>query len=162
VSSKRSSDGSHVFGQSLRLCSTLLLMLAIAGCSEAPQGPQRAAVSGTVLFNGAPLVQGIIRFVPTDGTEGPKVSLPIQEGHFAADTDHGPVAGTNRIEIQSTDDGGLAMDDEEAVEQLQRNPRKISILTIPSIYNTRSQLKEQLLTDQLNEFNFELQTPRRR
>lgn len=140
----------------------LLLTLFITGCSEATQGPQRAAVSGTVQLNGSPLAQGIIRFVPTDGTQGPKVSLPIQDGQFAADTDHGPVAGTNRVEIQSTDDGGLAMDDEEAVEELRRQPRKISVVTVPPIYNTHSQLKEQLLTDQLNELTFELQTQARR
>lgn len=137
---------------------TLLLLAGFTvGCAEDPQGPERAAVSGTVRLNGAPLSQGIIRFVPTDGTQGPKVSLPIQDGQFAADTDHGPVAGTNRVEIQSTDDGGLAMDDEEAVEELRRKPRKLNVVTIPPIYNTQSQLKEQLLTDQLNELKFELQ-----
>ena len=163
--------------QAMRRCSFILLAsrvtqpsmlflltftLLLSGCSKPPAGPQRAAVSGTVQLNGTPLTQGIIRFVPTDGTQGPKVSLPITNGQFAADPDHGPVAGTNRIEIQSTDNGGLAIDDEQAVEQLRQKPQKISVVTVPPIYNTHSQLKEQLLTDQVNELKYQLQTPTRR
>lgn len=140
----------------------LTFTLLLSGCSKTPPGPERAAVSGTVQLNGVPLTQGIIRFVPTDGTQGPKVSLPISNGQFAADTDHGPIAGTNRVEIESTDDGGLAMDDEQAVEQLRQKPQKISVVTVPPVYNTRSQLKEQLLTDQVNKLTFDLQTPTRR
>ena len=54
---------------------------------------RRAGVSGTVTLDGAPLTEGIIRFVPIDDTQGPKASVPIQHGQLEVDAKFAPLWG---------------------------------------------------------------------
>ena len=142
----------------------VVVTIAISGCdgsggNELP----RAAVTGSVSLNGKPLQEGVISFVPIEGTPGPKTSVSITEGRFSAGAAQGPVVGTHRIEIQSTDDGGYAMDDEEAFQKLrQAGVRRIEVVRVPPIYNSRSTLTEIVTAEGPNEFTFELVTGKHR
>ncbi|WP_231746644.1 hypothetical protein [Maioricimonas rarisocia] len=143
----------------------LVLLAFVSGCGDASgeDAPQRAAVSGTVTFNGQPLPEGLVRFVPIDGTPGPKTAVPVSQGRFQVEAEHGPVVGTHRIEIQSTDDGGYAMDDEDAIRRLRESGvKRIEAIRIPPAYNTRSTLKETVTAEGNNEFQFDLNSARRR
>jgi hypothetical protein len=61
------------------------------------------------------------------------------------------------VEIQSTDDGGYAMDDEAAIERLQKERvRRIDAVIVPPAYNSRSTLTESVNPDTANEFTFHL------
>lgn len=143
----------------------LLLVPLCAGCGSGSEenAPERAAVSGSVSVDGKPLPQGVVRFVPIDGTPGPKTSIVVEQGQFQADAEQGPVIGTHRIEIQSTDNGGYAMDDEDAIRRLRESGvKRIEAIRIPPQYNTRSTLKETVAAEGPNEFRFEVQLRRRR
>ncbi|MFG0332026.1 MAG: hypothetical protein ACF8TS_01565 [Maioricimonas sp. JB049] len=143
----------------------LVVLAFVSGCGDASGGGalQRAAVSGTVTFNGQPLSEGFVRFVPVDGTPGPKTSVPVSQGRFEVEADRGPVVGMHRIEIQSTDDGGYAMDDEDALRRLRESGvKRIDAIRIPPAYNARSTLMEAVTAAGKNEFRFELNSPRRR
>ena len=122
----------------IRALSLLCIAMLGVGCGGRPDDePVRASVSGMVTFDGEPLSEGVIRFIPTEGTTGPQVTGVISNGAFELPESHGPVVGTHRVEINSTDTGGLAMDDEEALVRLsseKRRPR-IKIVQIPPIYN---------------------------
>ena len=143
--------------------SLLLLLFVCCGCSQPDDGIPRAAVEGSVTWEGVPLKQGIIRFVPLSGGQGGKTSINIVDGRFAADAAHGPATGDHRIEIESTDDGGFAMDDETALARLKESKiRKINVVVIPPIYNTQSQLKETVSVDSPNQFEFDLTKTNRR
>lgn len=119
------------------------LALSFVGCAGSPEEPlQRVAVAGRVTLDDHPLPQGVIRFIPAAGNSGPKTSAEIDNGAFSLPAELGPVVGQHRVEIESTDTSGLAMDDEQALERLnQQRPRQpLKVLVLPPIYNEQSQL----------------------
>lgn len=140
-----------------------LFALAILGCGGNERERPRAAVRGTVTLDDKPLSQGVIRFIPAEGTQGPKTSAVIFEGKFSLEVDDGPVVGTHRIEIESTDDGGYAPDDEEAFQKLKASGvKRIDVVRIPAMYNTKSTLKETVSAEGPNEFTFNLKSQKGR
>jgi len=137
----------------------ILLVLSVAsGCGTAVEGPTRVTANGLVTFDGQPLENGTIRFIPSGATKGPKVSVAIDNGFFQFPEDVGPVAGHHRVEIEAPEAGELALDDEEAVERLRQQGRKpkIEVLRIPLIYNTNSRLTVNLTEAGPNDLTFEL------
>lgn len=135
-------------------------LITLAGCGGAETELPRAAVSGQVSLGGKPLEEGVVRFIPKDGTPGPKTSVSIAGGEFRADEEAGPVVGTHRVEIDSTDDGGYAMDDETAIKRLKESGvRRIEVVRVPAIYNSRSTLTATISADAPNELTFELKAP---
>lgn len=134
----------------------------LTGCGG-PDGPPRAAVEGTVTLDGKPLATGMIRFVPTGGTPGQKVSVSIEAGEFSIDADHGPAVGKHRVEIKSSDTGGLAMDDEDVIDKMQaEGVRRVKVVKVPPWYNRESRLAETVSASEPNQYVFELSTKRRR
>lgn len=73
------------------------LLGSIVGCQK---GPRRAAVSGTVLVDKAPLDEGTISFVPTDGTEGPETGGAVKDGRYSLAVAQGAVVGKNKVVIR--------------------------------------------------------------
>ncbi|MEM8734839.1 MAG: hypothetical protein AAGG44_11480 [Planctomycetota bacterium] len=136
-------------------------LLCLAGCGSAGSF-ERAAVSGSVSLDGKPLKDGVVRFVPKDGTPGPKLSVPVKDGRFAADRQDGPSVGSHRVEIESLDTGGYELDDEDAIDQLKaERKRRIAVDKVPEQYNTRSVLTAEVASGDLNELNFELTSRRK-
>ncbi|MEM7475467.1 MAG: hypothetical protein AAF483_10785 [Planctomycetota bacterium] len=139
--------------------SMLLAGLAIAllaGCGGG-SGYPRAAVSGTITLEGIPMPEGSIRFVPIDGTSGGKLSVTVADGAFSIDAANGPAVGTHRIEIESTDSGGLAMDDEDAIDKLKADRvKRVDVVIVPDRYNKNSKMQETLTAEGPNELKFEL------
>lgn len=147
-----------------RLGAAFAVVALFCGCGGGDENQlPRAAVSGTVTLDGRPLAKGVIRFVPIEGTPGPKTSVMVSEGRFESDEQNGPVVGKHRIEIESTDDGGYAMDDEQAIKKLkQAGIRRIALVRVPVIYNAHSTLTRTVAADGPNEFQFDLNTTTRR
>ncbi|MFI4852412.1 MAG: hypothetical protein ACIAZJ_25160 [Gimesia chilikensis] len=140
---------------SLTFC-FLLVLSALTGCGSSDEYP-RAAVRGIVTLDGDPLSKGVIRFIPDGENKGPQASASIREGIFNVPVDFGPVIGTNRIEIISTDDGGFPEDDEEAFERMQAaGIKKIEKITVPPQYNKKSKLTKSISAEQDNDFTFAL------
>lgn len=147
-----------------RIAAPIAVAVALCGCGgRGARELPRAAVTGTVTLDGKPLGKGVIRFVPLEGTPGPKTSAMISQGQFSAEQAHGPVVGKHRIEIESTDDGGYALDDEEAFQKLRASgTRRIGAVRVPAVYNSRSTLTETVAPEGPNEFTFELISGKRR
>jgi hypothetical protein len=139
-----------------------VLSSVLLGCGSAPPaGPQRVAVQGTITLDGKPLDQAVIRFVPMPEVNGPKASADVAAGKFEIPAGFGPAAGKHRVEIESTDHGGIAPDDEQALAELAAGKRRLTKpVKIPAIYNVRSTLQKDLKADSPNEFAFELVTKR--
>jgi len=140
-----------------------LFVIVMAGCGGSENELPRAAVQGTVSLDGQPLAKGVVRFVPIEETTGPKTTLSITAGKFETEVETGPVLGRHRIEIESTDDGGYAQDDEAAMQELKKSgKRKINVVRVPARYNTNSTLTESVSAQGPNEFQFTLTTNKRR
>lgn len=137
------------------------LIASLLGCGNDPSLP-RSAVSGTVTLDGEPLASGTIRFVPIGETTGPKTTLRIEAGSFAAVQKQGPIIGRHRIEIDSTDTGGMQMDDEHAIQRLRSSGiRRIAVVHVPPWYNQSSMLEESVMSERPNVFPFDLTAKRR-
>ncbi|HVJ66746.1 MAG TPA: hypothetical protein VM510_02110 [Caulifigura sp.] len=148
----------HLAGAAGLLSATGIL----AGCGAArPESPPRYSVSGTVTIDGQPLESAVIRFIPLPEVIGPKASVAITAGTFEIPADSGPVAGRHRVEIESSDHGGVAPDDETSLKELAAGKRKpVKPGKIPVIYNTRSTLQRTIQSDFANRFEFTLVTRR--
>lgn len=117
--------------RTLALCG-VIMGAAVMGCggSTIPRG----AVEGTVTLAGTPLEEGVIRFVPTEGTTGPMVETAIRNGGYSLTKQSGPCLGTQRVEIVAFRKTGKKIVNEgvETEEIIQVVPRR---------YNTASELK---------------------
>jgi hypothetical protein len=108
----------------------LLVLLGIAGCGG---GSAMGTVNGTVTFDGQPLKQGTVRFVPVDG-KSPTASANVTDGKFTVNVPTGemrvefsaPKATGRRTKMYDTPDSPVV---EDTVE------------LIPERYNVRSELK---------------------
>ena len=139
------------------LC-TALLCVAMLGCGGTGEAIPRAAVSGTVTLDGEPLPAGVVYFAPTGDTPGPRTGAPVADGAFALDARHGPPVGPHRVEVRSTDDGGLAFDDESAPQRLAATgTRRVARVAVPDLYTgDRSPLTATVTADGENHWNFPL------
>jgi len=75
----------------------LLPLLAALGCS----GNNRASVTGKVTFDGKPLKEGRILFVPDQANPGPSAGAPIRDGTYSVAAANGVFIGKNKVQINA-------------------------------------------------------------
>jgi hypothetical protein len=120
--------------------------LSSPGCGDAGRG---VAVSGKVTFEGEPVQDGSIQFIPQPGTDGPSAGATIADGTYSIPAQSGPVPGTYRVQIQGYKNvrprtakemgpGLMGMDPKDAPGLMKDQWVKESI--IPKRYNTASDL----------------------
>ena len=69
--------------------------LFAVGCGDS----SKARLKGNITFNGSPVEEGSISFLPTDGTESRKASAVILNGNYDIPADRAPTPGKFKIEI---------------------------------------------------------------
>lgn len=130
--------------------SCLSLLVLALGCGG-NSGPQRAAVSGTITFDGQPLSRGTITFVPA--VEGTAASGEIENGQFSIPADKGPSPGKCRVEVVSFQETGKKVpgisDDASGMTAETKQ-------VIPEQFNTKSTLEENVDENGDNVFELSL------
>jgi hypothetical protein len=126
----------YSWGRWLNLGLTALLL---AGCSSS--GPPTYDVSGAVTWNGNPLPQGDILFVPLDGNGVPDAGK-IVDGKYGLRVK----AGRKKVEIHASREGKF-----DPVEKARAREA-----FIPKWYNANSILKAEVKPDGENRFDFPL------
>jgi hypothetical protein len=121
-----------------------LLLLAIAPLGCGGSGPETYPVSGTVTFDGQPVPDGDILFVPADGKGLPDPGK-IENGEFSFDAKPGP----KRVEIEASRQTGPV---DTSMGMAPRQPY------IPACYNTETTLTAEVTPDGPNEFDFPLKS----
>lgn len=97
-------------------CCALAIIAGISGCGRAGRGG--VEVSGEVHFDGKPLANGSVMFIPEVGTLGHKASAKVQDGRFFVEAGLGPLPGKYKaIVMQGT-----------AFEELLDDPKRFSEL----------------------------------
>lgn len=137
--------------------SSVLMLVLAAGCGG-PAGPQRAAVKGTVAFDGSPVEQGTIAFLPAEGTNGPSAGAEIRDGEFMLTAEDGPVVGEHRVEIRASRADGKPV--ANGITGVSAGPSAAStdakmVMYIPPKYNAKSELKEKIGAGE-NSLSFDL------
>ncbi len=126
------------FGAAPCLGTVLLCCLILMGCGGAPDG--MIVVSGTVTWNGEPLEDGYVSFVP-DPSRSPQAG-EINNGEF----EFNAYPGENTVRIFSERKAGYV----EAMNQYRYEQ------FIPLKYNDQSELTENVSADGDNVFEFAL------
>ena len=72
----------------------------LSGCGS-DQGPERVVVSGLATYNGKPVPDGIIRFVPDKSASKPMMATVIKDGKYNAEGLGGVPTGTHKVQIEA-------------------------------------------------------------
>ena len=123
----------------------LCALCLMAGCGE--RGPKTVPVSGTVTFDGEPLPEGSLMFVPEDASLPPE-GADIANGAFSMRAK----PGKNRVEIRATRaPEGLVVDptlpSKQGWEQY-----------LPARYNAETELSAEVVDRGENHFEFHLKS----
>jgi hypothetical protein len=125
-------------------------LLLLAGCADDPLG--RQAVSGTVQFQGRPLDQGRIQFVPLQ--KGPTESgATIENGAFQIPRESGLAPGTYKVSVFSYDQKGPKVPSEEVPGDPGNTQFKERI---PKKYNAETALTVEVKKGGSNVFDLRL------
>jgi hypothetical protein len=148
-----------------------ILAVLMLGCGSGD--PLGVGVSGIVTYKGQPIKEGLISFIPLEGTNGPKAGANIDDGKFAIPRRGALVPGKYRVEIRAFEDGGKETakstqqsqmfgrpleqitTDPGAAEQLQKLRMEKNNI-IPARYNDNSELTKELPNEHQVTMDFEL------
>ncbi|MBN2296157.1 MAG: hypothetical protein JXM70_27245 [Pirellulales bacterium] len=105
-----------------------LLPLAV-GCDD---GMDRVKMSGKVIYDGKPVQDGMIRFMPKPGTERPLTIEPIKNGLYNTNTSGGVPSGSYKVDIRS-------FNPDDPIPMGPGEPERRQLL--PAKYNNRTELE---------------------
>ncbi len=128
----------------------------VTGCGFGDGGPPRHGIAGKISFDGQPVSQGAITFIPAEGTSGPSGGSRIENGSYTVPLANGLVAGTYRVEIRSPQKTG-----KQIPAQSPSPPGTMTDEikeTIPAIYNKSSEVTVKIPAAG-DQFNLELKSP---
>ena len=118
------------------------LALIMLGCGG-PAGPELIEVSGTATYQAKPIQDGVIKFIPTAGSQAPTRSVPIKEGTYKATGRAALGVGTYKIEITAyTGEPANKIPDLVSDAESEKNQPKPREQILPDKYNTKSELDE--------------------
>ena len=132
-----------------------LCALTLTGCfGSSKEGLERAAVSGTVSFDGKPLSEGSIQFIPDLDAKGQRVhgkavQAIITNGVYSLTNDQGPVVGANKIMVNATRKTGKFQNFDGVKTEIMQQ-------YIPAKYNADSTLRYEVKAGE-NTADFSLQ-----
>ncbi|MGL6096031.1 MAG: hypothetical protein ACRC7O_09580 [Fimbriiglobus sp.] len=111
------------------------IVAAAAGCGGDPL-PVRVGLTGEVRFDGKPLPDGTVSFLPVD--RGVAVSAEVKNGTFVLPPGAGPSPGEYKVEVLSFRPTGNRVEGPSADGTGKSAQMK---QVIPETYNTRTNLR---------------------
>lgn len=128
----------------------LLPIIVLTGCGTGETQIPRAGVEGEVTWNGKPIDDGVVLFVPSGGAAGPHTSpipAPIVQGKYLLKAADGPPVGQHRIEIRATRKTGKKTPEPSAAMKRFDPTLKSVELTeqyLPPRFNTASTISREV------------------
>jgi hypothetical protein len=120
------------------LLACLPMAVFFAGCGGS-QGPERVVVSGTITYNGKPLPEGTIRFVPVQTSPVPTSGATIVNGNYKVDGKGAVPVGTHRVQIEAFRKVPLVV--EPGRQASPHWPKEMPQQYLPRKFNADSQLE---------------------
>ncbi|MCG8587262.1 MAG: hypothetical protein MI757_21365 [Pirellulales bacterium] len=117
-------------------------LVASLGCGNG--GPQRVEVSGTVTYEGDPVEDGTIRFLPTAESRVPSAGGYIRDGRYEITAKGGVPVGTHTVRIEGYR-GGSTSPADKATDRFDVGSRnKAPTQFVPARYNRESKLRVEI------------------
>ena len=136
----------------------LLPMLLFVGCGEAKNPLHRQPVSGKVILDGKPVVQGTIQFT---SLSGPAESIfsggLIKDGAYHLPESGGLPPGQYQVSISSSPPASPTPTDPVEAMKAAEKPIVINEL-IPAKYNLKSELKIEIKEERSSVVDFDLKS----
>lgn len=132
----------------MRIALGLVVCLALAPASGCGGG-DGVGVSGEVTYQGQPVDDGMIQFIPAADSLGRSAGAPIVAGKYSVSRNGGPPPGTYRVEVSAFRDVRTQTEQEIGGAMFGRDPSELGIApesltirenVIPEGYNTSSKL----------------------
>ncbi len=130
-------------------CFVGIALVLLAGCG---MNSNRESVEGTVTLDGKPLSEGLIQFIPQQGTGGPSAGAGIAEGRFSIARDKSIFPGKFRVEITAARKTGRKIESPIAPGRFADE----TVQYLPARYNLQSELTAEVTAGGSNQFEFEL------
>ena len=147
-----SSQGRHPLA--ICVCPTRLLYIAAivscAGCADPDDPYGRLALSGTITFEGQPLDEGLIDFLPAESGRGAGARAMIRDGRYTIPSHQGVTPGTYRVVITSAEPIMSQPTDGTPAKALPLPGKE----RIPPEFNTESQHTIEATAGDENSFDF--------
>jgi hypothetical protein len=157
--------------QVARSATSLVLVLLVGGCGSSD--PLGVGVSGMATYKGKPIKEGVIAFIPMDGTNGPTGGASIDDGKYAIPRRGALAPGKYRVEIRAFAETGKETPKSTHLSQMFGRPvDKVSVDPavsqelarikvekknfIPDRYNVNSELTSSLANENQVTADFEL------
>ena len=114
-------------------------VLMAVGCESRPT---TYPVSGQVSFNGVPVEEGTVTFLPIQGTQRGNVTAAITQGVYVTPPDAGVGVGSYRVEIDAFRKTGRTVRDLASPDRRLAEPPLIEerVMYLPPKFNTQSEL----------------------
>lgn len=96
---KKTVDSRTVIRTAVLVVLLLVLILLVRHLQRGPDSEGRVAVSGSVTFDGKPVVAGSILFAPAHGTSDVGANVEITDGRYDIPKSAGPNSGTYTVTI---------------------------------------------------------------
>jgi len=117
------------------------LTMALLACGCTGRGPGWVAVQGQVSYQGEPMEQAEIRFLPVAGTEAPVRAAMVREGRYKASGRGALAVGTYRVEITAYRGGSPAGSPAIDPHFDRDSDVKPRVQFLPEKFNTKSELE---------------------
>ena len=127
-------------------------LLMVLGCSR---GAGRQALEGTVTWDGTPLAEGSIIFLPQASTKSPTCGGTISQGRFSIAPAGGAAGGTFRVEITAVRNTGRKVTSFHMGRSIEKDEGE---QYIPVRYNSQSELTATVTERGPNRFEFALKS----
>jgi hypothetical protein len=135
--------------RTLRGLLCISLLAGLSGCTGGE--PKRFAVSGMVQWQGRPLDQGTITFLPEDSSLGSGGGAMIQDGHYSIPAKPGLLPGRYKVAISSADPKKVLDPNADPGA-----PGPVYKDRVQPKYNSQTILTAEITADGKNSFDFEV------
>lgn len=116
-----------------------LSLICVGGCGD--RGPERVVVSGAVTYQGEPIGEGCIRFMPTAESMVPMAGSWITDGKYKISGRGGVPVGTHKVEIEGYRINMKALRPGQPVPQSAMEKGAPRVQYLPECYNAKSELQ---------------------
>ncbi len=137
----------------------MLLLPVCLGCSGRTAEANRFTMSGTVRFNGEPIEDGEIAFLPQPGSQGTSTSSIIRNGQYEVGGRFGIMPGEYKVSVKSFRQPATAAKTADGIERPVNSAFDTREQLLPEKFNSASTIEPLLVPDQPGEFiqDFDLQ-----
>jgi len=120
-------------GRRLAAAAGVVILPVLIGC-----GADRVQMRGTVTYDGNPIDNGTIVFVPDGGDSRPKTATRITDGKYEFEPNFGPLPGKYKVEITWDKKTGRKISTGDA------DSRDETKQVLPSQFNTQTTLTAEI------------------